>query len=92
VLSLTFEWDQTKDKLNIKKHGVSFEEASTIFGDPFSLTIFDEGHSLREDRFITVGKSYKGKIIVVVHADRRTNVRIISARPATRQEKKQYTE
>jgi len=81
---------QTKDKSNIKKHKVSFEEASTTFGDPLSLTIFDERHSLREDRYITVGKSYTGKIMVVVHTDRGTNVRIISARLATRNEKKQY--
>jgi hypothetical protein len=91
-LSLKFEWDHKKSKLNFEKHGVSFEEASTILGDPLSLTVYDEVHSDSEDRYITIGQSCHNKIIVVVHADRINNLRIISARLATSNEKKQYRE
>ena len=89
-MPVTFEWDSRKARSNLVKHGVGFEEASTIFGDPLSLTISDPDHSLREERYITVGKAFTGKFLVVVHTERGNNIRIISARPASRRERKFY--
>lgn len=89
-MPVTFEWDSRKARSNLVKHGVGFEEASTIFGDPLSLTISDPDHSLREERYITVGKAFTGKLLVVVHTERGNNIRIISARPASRRERKFY--
>ena len=89
-MPVTFEWDSRKARSNLVKHGVAFEEASTIFGDPLSLTISDPDHSLREERYITVGKAFTGKLLVVVHTERGNNIRIISARPASRRERKFY--
>ena len=91
-MSLTFEWDSEKAKQNLKKHKVSFEEATTVFGDPFSLTISDPLHSVDEDRFITIGESVQQRILVAVHTDRGDNIRIISARIATRREREMYEE
>ena len=91
-MSLTFEWDENKARSNLSKHGVSFAEASTVFGDPQSLTIPDPEHSLTEERWITLGKSHAGKLRVVVHTERGNNIRIISARPANRQERQTYEE
>ena len=87
---LQFEWDPSKAELNLVKHGVSFTEASTIFGDPLSLTIFDPAHSENEDRFIILGTSSAGKLLVVSHACRDDTIRLISARPANRRERLQY--
>ena len=67
---LIFEWDEKKADQNIKKHGVSFEEAATVFGDPFSITIYDPLHSKEEDRFVILGMSNKNRILVVVHTER----------------------
>ena len=89
-MSLQFEWDETKAIANERKHDVSFEEAVTIFGDPDSLTIFDAEHSDKEDRFIDIGLSASGRVLVVVHTERGTRIRIISCRRATRAERKQY--
>jgi len=89
-MSLTFEWDVRKGRSNLAKHGVGFEEASTIFGDPLSLTIPDPAHSLREERYITMGRAFTGNLLVVVHTERGNNIRIISARPASRRERKFY--
>jgi uncharacterized DUF497 family protein len=89
---LTFEWDTNKARLNLAKHGVPFEEAATVFGDPLSLTIFDPAHSQAEDRFIILGRSHLGKLLVVAHTERGDNIRIISARRASRRERKQYEE
>jgi uncharacterized protein len=89
-MSLQFEWDDKKARANKRKHEITFEEASTIFGDPLSLTIPDPAHSIGEDRFITFGNSVKGKLIVVVHIEQNDIIRIISARKATNNEKKQY--
>ena len=91
-MPLNFEWDDHKAKLNLGKHGVGFEEAATVFGDPLSLTVADEAHSQSEERFIVLGRSYRDKLLVVVHTERGDNVRIISARPASRREKRQYEE
>jgi uncharacterized DUF497 family protein len=82
-MALTFEWDSRKARSNLVKHGVGFEEASTIFGNPSSLTIPDPEHSLSEKRYITMGKAFTGKLLVVVHTERGDNIRIISARWAS---------
>jgi uncharacterized DUF497 family protein len=89
---LNFEWDANKARLNLAKHGVHFEEAATVFGDPFSVTIFDPAHSQTEDRFVILGRSHLDKLLVVVHTERGDNIRIISARRASRRERKQYEE
>ena len=89
---MRFEWDRAKARFNLSKHGVSFEEAATMFGDPLSLTISDPGHSEEEDRFVTMGVSSKLRTIVVVHTDRGGHIRIISARLATTRERKEYEE
>ena len=89
---MEFEWDPNKDAKNIKKHGVSFTEAATVFGDPLSTTFPDPDHSIQENRFIIVGLSSTGKLIVIAHTYRNNRVRIISARGATRRERKFYEE
>jgi len=88
----TFEWDALKAQSNLAKHKVSFEAASTVFGDPRSLTIPDPAHSQGEKRFIILGCSHDERMLVVVHTERGDNIRIISARPASRRERKQYEE
>lgn len=75
---------------NITKHGVSFEEAATVFGDPLSLTVYDPDHSLEEYRIITMGTSVDHRLLLVSHTDREERIRIISARLATRRERKAY--
>ena len=87
-MGLTFEWDRRKAAANLKKHGVTFEEASTAFGDPLSLTIADPGHSVGEERFVLLGQSRYGQLLVVVHTEDEDHIRIISARRATRREKR----
>lgn len=89
---MKFEWDENKAKSNLQKHGISFEEASTIFGDPLSLTIPDPLHSEHEERLVTIGLSIKFRILVVIHTERGDNIRIISARAATKREKQNYEE
>lgn len=89
-MALQFEWDSRKARVNKRKHGITFEEASTIFDDPLSITIHDPAHSVGEDRFITIGTSANDRFIVVVHTERGDTIRIISARNATRNEKRQY--
>jgi uncharacterized DUF497 family protein len=87
-----FEWDPEKAALNLRNHGVSFEEAASIFGDPLAATIPDPEHSTEEARSITMGVTPSQRLLVVVHTDRADRIRIISARPATRAEKKKYEE
>ena len=91
-MGLIFEWDNEKATSNLKKHTVSFEEAVKVFADPLSVTIADPRHSTGEHRFIIIGRSQTGRTLVVVHAERRNRIRIISARVATRRERKQYEE
>jgi uncharacterized DUF497 family protein len=91
-MSLEFEWDQDKAKRNIKKHGVSFEEAMTVFADPLSLTIHDPDHSDEEDRYVILGDSNRRRLLVVVFTDREERIRINTASVATRQERKKYEE
>ena len=85
-----FEWDQEKAARNVVKHSVSFDEAVSVFGDALALTFADTDHSESEDRSRTYGMSSKSRLLVVVHAERRNNVRIISARKVTRYEKSIY--
>jgi uncharacterized DUF497 family protein len=87
---MLFEWDPRKAAANLAKHGVSFDEGSTVFGDPLAGTIGDPVHSADEARFITIGRSDQDRVIVVVHTDREDKIRIISARPATRRERRTY--
>ncbi len=86
------EWDPAKAVVNHRKHGVDFREAVTTLEDPLSTTYPDPEHSIEERRFITIGSSSKGRILVVAHADRRAAVRIISARQATPRERRFYEE
>lgn len=87
---LSFAWDTRKAIANKQKHGVSFEEASTVFADSFSLTIHDPLHSEDEERFVIVGTSHKNRLLVVVHTDRDDSIRIISARKANKNERLKY--
>jgi len=89
-MSLNCEWDKKKAKENEKKHGISFEEASTVFGDPLSLTIDDPLHSIGEERFVIIGVSHLNRLLVVVHTERKDKIRIISARPVTTHERRNY--
>lgn len=91
-MRLNFEWNEQKATINKNKHGVSFEEANTVFADPLSLTIDDPLHSRSEQRFIIIGRSIRQRTVVVVYVERRNKIRIISARLATSREKKTYEE
>ncbi|HEX7723520.1 MAG TPA: BrnT family toxin [Pyrinomonadaceae bacterium] len=85
-----FEWDPEKAANNIRKHGISFVEAATVFFDTLSVTIPDPLHSAEEDRFVVTGLSNRRRVLVVVHADRGDRIRIISARLASPSERKKY--
>ena len=89
---MKFEWDPVKAYANEGKHGVTFDEASTVFGDVLSVSGRDLEHSLAENRFVVFGLSSQGRVLVVSHTDRGGVVRIISARPVTRKEKRIYEE
>jgi len=89
---VNFEWDLDKATQNRRKHGVSFQEAATVFGDTLAMTYHDPDHSGTEQRFITVGMSSARRVLIVAHTDRGENVRIISARKTTRRERKHYEE
>ena len=89
---MEFEWDGKKAKANLRKHGVSFEEASTVFRDPLSATARDPDHSIGEDRFVTFGYSSRGRLLVVSHAERGDKIRMISARLAKKGEREIYEE
>ena len=89
-MALSFEWDERKAATNLKRHKVSFEEAATAFADLLSLTILDPEHSETEARFILMGLSHRNRLVVVVHTERGDSIRMISARKAARNERKQY--
>jgi uncharacterized DUF497 family protein len=94
-MQYNFEWDAGKAKANIVKHGVSFEHAAMVFKDARAITVFDDGHSEAEDRWITIGITAKGSIIVVSHTYKEIEketaiIRIISGRKATKKEREQY--
>jgi uncharacterized DUF497 family protein len=92
VVKSNFEWDSEKAEKNISKHEVDFDEASSVFDDPMFITILDEEHSIIEERYITIGLSNKGRLLLVAHAERNDRIRIISARKATNNEEKFYQE
>jgi uncharacterized DUF497 family protein len=87
---LKFEWDSTKARANLSKHGVSFGEAASVFGDPLAITFPDPDHSTGEKRWLTFGISQTDRLLAVVHAERGRAIRIISARKATRRERGIY--
>jgi uncharacterized DUF497 family protein len=91
-VALVFEWDKRKATSNLRKHDVSFQEAATVFGDPLSLTVVDTSAAAREARFVTIGQSGQGQTLVVVHVDHGDTIRLISARLATRSERRTYEE
>ena len=87
---MNFEWDERKADSNKSKHGVAFNEATTIFGDPLALTFVDTANSEGEMRFLTFGRSSNGKYLVVSHTDRNDKIRVISARAMTKKERYDY--
>jgi uncharacterized DUF497 family protein len=91
-MALRFEWDERKADSNFRKHRVSFREATTVFADPLSVTIADPNYSLSERRFVDIGLSRLGRLLVVSYAERGGRIRVISARLATHGERKDYEE
>lgn len=91
-MKLSFEWDEEKAKANLKKHRVGFDEAATVFTDPYSLTIHDPDHSADEQRYIDIGTSDNGRVLVVAYTERGSNIRIVSCRKVTPSERKLYEE
>jgi uncharacterized protein len=87
---MQFEWDPAKAEHNLKKHAVSFNEAATVFGDPLAETFPDPLHTMGEFRFLTIGKTIAGRLVIVCHTDRGDSVRLITARPATSRERRYY--
>lgn len=87
---MQFEWDPAKAAANLKSHRVSFHEAAAVLDDPLSTTFPDEAHSVGEARFVTIGVSRRGSVLVVAHTERTDAIRIISARRATRREREFY--
>lgn len=87
-----FEWDRQKAETNLRKHGVSFEEAQTVFTDPLAITLFDPDHSENEERFIDIGMSDNQRVLVVGYMERGQRIRLINARQASAGECKQYEE
>lgn len=90
--AIVFEWDSPKEEVNRRKHRVRFLEPSTVFGDPLSITIQDPDHAIDEQRFVMIGMSNRHRLLVVVHTVRGDRVRLISARIATRHERRKYEE
>lgn len=89
-MALKFDWDEQKAIANLRKHKVSFDEGKTVFNDPFAITIDDPDHSLEEDRYIDIGRSGKGRVIIVSYTERADSIRIISCRRATTIERSKY--
>ncbi|HWS87403.1 MAG TPA: BrnT family toxin [Pyrinomonadaceae bacterium] len=86
------EWDEKKDRINLRKHKVSFDEAATVFDDPPATTIDDPDHSAEERRFLTTGTTTEARVVIVSHTYKRGLIRVISARKATRSERRVYEE
>lgn len=85
-----FEWDRRKAEINFHKHGISFEEAKTVFTDPLAITLPDPNHSDDEDRFIDIGMSENQRVLVIGYTERGARIRLINARKATLSERKRY--
>ena len=92
MYGIAFEWDRRKDSANRRKHGVGFAEASTVFDDPLSITIPDPDLARDEERFLIIGLSSRRSLLVVVHTIRGEQIRVISARVATKHERRKYEE
>ncbi len=91
-MNMEFEWNEDKATVNLLKHGVSFEEARLVFDDPFFVDFYDPDHSDDEERYIIIGESRLNRLLVVSYTERRSKIRLISAREATRKEKEAYEE
>lgn len=91
-MALRFSWDAGKAAANLRKHGIEFVESTTAFDDPLSITVPDPDHSIGEERYLLVGATARGRLVVVAHLDEGEEIRIISARDATPQERKAYEE
>jgi uncharacterized protein len=91
-MKLNFEWDEKKARTSLQKRKVGFDEATTVLSDPFSITIPDPDHSVDEERYIDIGTSDRGRVLVVVYTERGANIRIISCRKATPAERRRYEE
>ena len=89
-MRMEFEWDAAKSRVNVDKHGVSFDEACTVFGDPLALTFDDPTHSTVERRYLTFGVSAAGRSLLVVHTSRGATIRLISSRRMTPRERRAY--
>jgi uncharacterized protein len=89
---MKYKWDQQKAKTNLSKHGISFEEAQTVFDDPLYVDFYDPDHSENEDRYIIIGESSKNRVLLVSYTERGEQIRLISARQVTKQELKAYQE
>lgn len=89
---MQFEWDEVKASYNSSKHGVSFEEAKTVFDDPLYVDFYDPDHSEDEDRYLIIGQSNRGRLLIASYTEREGAIRLISARAATRSEREAYEE
>ena len=89
-MGFIFEWDSVKAESNERKHGVAFPEAGTVFNDELALTFFDPAHSVDENRYVTIGRSATGRLLVAAHTQRGARIRLISAREATDNERRRY--
>ncbi len=89
---MSFEWDEQKARANLDKHGVSFEEAATVFADPLYVDFYDPDHSAEEQRYIIIGASQQGRVLMVSYTERGEMVRLISSREVTSTERKAYEE
>lgn len=89
---MKFEWDDNKAVSNLSKHGVSFDEAKTVFDDPLYIDFYDPDHSADEERYLIVGESNRGRLLIVSYTERKDSIRVISAREVTRSERKAYEE
>jgi uncharacterized DUF497 family protein len=92
AVSYEFEWDKAKAEENLSRHGVTFDEAATVFGDPLSVLIPDPDHSINEERYLVIGMSTANRLLVVAFVERPPRTRLISARLATRSERRDYEE
>ena len=91
-MSIKFDWDPGKARRNLRKHGIGFNEASTVFADTLSITIPDPDHSQDEERWVTMGLSHRQRLLVVVYTEEEETIRLISARTADRLERRKYEE
>lgn len=89
---MTFEWDESKAAKNLEKHDVSFNEAQSVFDDPLYVEFYDPDHSDNEDRYVVIGESNRGRLLIASYTERNSFIRIISARSATNSEREAYEE